>query len=67
MAWNIEAILLLIMCGMAIWLGASMERDGNKKVVKKLENELFSAYRELEDLREILYQQHHHSIRQSER
>lgn len=67
MAWNIQAILMIAMCVLAFWLGASVERDGNKQSKKKLQRELFSAYRELEDLREILYEQHNRSIRQGDR
>jgi len=55
MAWNIEAILLLIISGFSFYLGVFTERGAWKDSNKALRKEIQNNYREIENLREIIF------------
>jgi riboflavin synthase len=62
MAWNIEALILLAIATTAFLLGVFTERDAHKESKHQLELEIRSNYREMENLREIIF---HYENRQN--
>ena len=55
MAWNIEAILLLILTTISFYIGVFTERGAWKQSNKSLRKEIQNNYCEIENLREIIF------------
>ena len=55
MAWNIQAILLMTMGALCVYLGIHTERGAWKESNKSLRKEIQNNYREIENLREIIF------------
>ena len=55
MAWNVFGLILLSWAVAFTYVGYRLERVANKDYAKVLQKEIQNNYREIENLREIIY------------
>jgi len=66
MAWNIELILYMVGGLLAFYLGVFTERGAWRENNRALRKEIRHQYREIENLREIIYYYENRPIRQGD-
>ena len=66
MAWNIELILYMVGALLAFYLGVFTERGDWRENNRALRKEIRHQYREIENLREIIYYYETRPIRQGD-
>ena len=66
MAWNIELILYMVGALLAFYLGIFTERGAWRESNRALRKETRRLYREIENLREIIYYYENRPIRQGD-
>ena len=59
--WNWLLIMFMFYFAIGVYLGVSTERDSYKRFTDRLEDDLMNAYREIDQLHEVLYDMNHNN------